>query len=122
METLKETIRREILDTVHDEDRLRSVLKNRGRSKGPLYLALAEATAEMIERLEKAHEEAKALLVEKDRLHHQVAELEERRGKLGEQNRAASESLSAVELELSKSQSSSPGSTNSWGQASGRTR
>lgn len=51
MATLKANITQELLDSVDDPSGLEAILKRHGRSKGPLYLALAESTSELRQRL-----------------------------------------------------------------------
>jgi len=52
--TLKERITQELLESIGDPAGLEEVLKRNSRSKGPLYLGLAQATTEIYERLEFA--------------------------------------------------------------------
>ena len=51
MATLTETIVEKLLDAVDDPAELQCVLQEHGHSKGPLYLALAQATTQLVERL-----------------------------------------------------------------------
>ena len=55
--TLKERISQELLDSIGDPVVLEEVLKRHSRSKGPLYLGLAQATTELCERLAFAFSE-----------------------------------------------------------------
>ena len=51
MTTLTETYCHELLDAVGHPDQVEVVLKRHGHSKGPLYIALAQATTSLTERL-----------------------------------------------------------------------
>jgi len=51
--TLRETITQEFLDSVGDPGRIEGIFERFGRSKGPLYLGLAEATSRLRGQLEE---------------------------------------------------------------------
>ena len=57
MATVKETIRQQLLEAASNPDGLEAVLRKHSGSKGPLYLALAEATSQLRGRLEKTASE-----------------------------------------------------------------
>ena len=85
MTTLKETVRRELLDNADDPARLEQVFAERSRSKGPFYLGLADATATLSQQfrlLAAASSETEDRKIELDdqvgALSEQQRELEER--------------------------------------------
>ena len=59
MPTLTETIAQELLAAADEPSRLEAVLRQYGRSKGPLYHALARATALLTEHLTRLSHESK---------------------------------------------------------------
>ena len=80
--TVKETITKEFLDCLHEPSGLESVFQRHSRSKGPLYSALAEATTQLRQRLEKTWEETHEAETQRDQLIDQVEALEERHREL----------------------------------------
>ena len=68
MTTLTQTITSELLDAVDDDGALKAVLQRHSRSKGPLYHALAQASSEMQQRLQRARTDLSRIEAEKEEL------------------------------------------------------
>ena len=77
--TLKDTITRELLDSVDNPVGLEEVCQQYGRSKGPFYSALAQATTELRHRFRQAHEAASQTELERDELRQEVNVLKNQR-------------------------------------------
>lgn len=83
--TLKETIVRELLESVDDPAGPQEILNRYSRSKGPLYLGLAEATNVLERRVSVARAESAQFESRRDELqeeleakHRERQELEEK--------------------------------------------
>ena len=66
--SIKETITKELLDRIDDPAGLEEVLKRHSRSKGPLYLAIAEATTALGSGFETLAQNRQAIQKELDQL------------------------------------------------------
>ena len=101
--TLKQTITREVLESVEDPAGPRDVLNRYSRSKGPLYLALAEATNQLQRRVSAASLEMATVESRRDELqvrleavYQERQELEEKVQLLGHQVKQAEVKLNDV--------------------------
>ena len=104
METRTEAIARELLNAALDPGGLPAVLRRHSRSKGPLYLALAEATAEMTSRLEKISEETGEAKRQRDQLTGEKARLQEESELLEASVRELDEQVQQQETSLAQVQ------------------
>ena len=77
--TLKQTITEELLDSIADPGGLEEVQRKYSKSKGPYYLALAEATSQLLNRLQRARQQTASAESHKASLDHEVKEMEEKR-------------------------------------------
>ena len=76
MTTLKKTITLELLDSVHDSAELQEVFQRYKNSKGPFYLALADATAQLQQQLGQVCEDVTLAEASRDDLRTQFDALE----------------------------------------------
>jgi len=102
--SIKETITKELLDRIDDPAGLEEVLKRHSRSKGPLYLAIAEATTALGSGLETLVQNRQAIQKELDQLQAQVQSLEERQKVLGQTAQALEKDIGQKEARLSEVQ------------------
>ncbi len=100
MTTRKETITKELLDFIDNRSELEAVFERHSRSKGPFYLALAEATSQLQQRLRQIREDLTNLDIKRDWLEDRIdaleiarTEMEGKEGNLGNQIAEAEESL-----------------------------
>jgi hypothetical protein len=104
MTTLKETITRELLDSLDDPSGLEAVLKRHSRSKGPLYLALAEATSQFSQCLFQTREDLSHLQATRDELQEGVESLDTRCRELEEKARSLDDQVNQAEGRLTGAQ------------------
>ena len=71
----KDDIVEELLDSVDDPTELENVFRRYSSSKGPFYLALAEATSQLDEGFRNAAREAADAAVQKENLHEELDSL-----------------------------------------------
>lgn len=100
MTTRKETVTRELLDSVNDPSGLEAVFERHRQSKGPFYLALAEATSQIQQRLRQAGENLSGLETKKDQLEEFIEALEARHGELEEKESVLVERVARAEERL----------------------
>jgi len=91
--TLKQTITKELLDSVDDPVRLEGVFRHHSHSKGPFYLGLAEATSALSLRMDTAREQAAAAVALRGSLDREVETLAEQRRLLEEQVQTLSQQV-----------------------------
>ena len=91
--TIKDTIKKELLDCADDTSGLEGVFKRYGHSKGPLYAALLEATAELRGQYEGLVQETQRM-----RARHEQAESETHR--LEEQRRSLKLAVKEIEKDV----------------------
>ena len=99
---LASTITEELLDTVGVPAELAAVLQRHTRSKGPLYAALAKATAQLRRWLEKLRQETSKLENRRKRTSDQVEGLEERRTELDGKIKTLAQQVEHAETRLSE--------------------
>jgi len=100
--TIKDTIIEQLLDCADDPSGLAEVLKRHGRSKGPLYLALAEATGLLSSGLQTIADTKQAAQQELDGLHTEVKTLQERRQALDQIAQGLDRDIGQKEARLSE--------------------
>ena len=80
--SIKQSVETELLDSVGDPDGLEEVFGRYGRSKGPFYLGLAAATAQLRAQLSEVHLEYSRMSGYRDDLKREVVALEAQRDAL----------------------------------------
>lgn len=100
--SIKDTIVRELLDNADDATGLEEVFRRYGRSKGPFYLALAEATTALVSELETLVQNKQAAQQELDGLHTEVKTLQERRQALDQTAQGLDRDIGQKEARLSE--------------------
>ena len=98
--TLREKITEELLYSIGDPAGLEDVLKRHSRSKGPLYLGLAQATTGLCERLAFAFSEIGYAEEQKESLAEQVETLGEQHQKLQESVQRLNHEVREAETKL----------------------
>ena len=98
--TLRETIAQELLGAIDDPGELDAIFQRYNRSKGPLYLGLADATSELIDRYETLAQESGDLDVDKSHLSGQVAALHDQEIELQEAVQTLASEVQAAERTL----------------------
>ena len=76
--TLKQIITEELLESVDEPARLEEVFRRYSKSKGPFYLALADATSQLYEEFYKVDLDLSETKARRDLLREQVDDLEHR--------------------------------------------
>lgn len=100
--SIKETITKELLDRIDDPAGLEEVLKRHGRSKGPLYSALAEATAQLRRQYESLVQETQRLAARQAQAESEISVLEGRQRSLGLKARGMEKDIGQKEARLSE--------------------
>jgi hypothetical protein len=98
--TITETITEKLLDAIQDPVVLQSVLQQYSHNKGPLYLALAQATSIMTQKLTTTAQQYKELEAKRQERQQQIQEREQRLHVLDQQVASQSSKLASLEKKV----------------------